>query len=87
MDFRSVRETARKWEISERLVQRLCSEGRIAGAKKIGGSWAIPADSERPSNLRKRNAKALPADADTPIDETLIFSRLMPLMNTPFTPR
>lgn len=38
MDFRSVRETARKWEISERLVQRLCSEGRIAGAKKIGGS-------------------------------------------------
>lgn len=86
MDFRSVRETARKWEISERLVQRLCSEGRIAGAKKIGGSWAIPADSERPSNLRKRNAKALPADADTPFDETLIFSRLMPLMNTPFTP-
>lgn len=54
MDYRSARDTAEQWGISERLVQRLCAEGRIAGARKISGSWAIPLDAQKPDDMRKR---------------------------------
>lgn len=57
MEYRSVKETAEAWSITERLVQRLCSEGRVAGARKIGGSWAIPQEAEKPGDLRKRRAR------------------------------
>lgn len=44
------------WGVTERLVQARCAEGRIADARKIGGSWAIPSDAERPDDLRRNAA-------------------------------
>ena len=29
MEYMTVREAAKKWDISERLVQKLCAQGRI----------------------------------------------------------
>ena len=34
MEFMTAREAAEKWEISIRLVQRYCIQGRIEGARK-----------------------------------------------------
>ncbi|HIS39525.1 MAG TPA: helix-turn-helix transcriptional regulator [Candidatus Aphodovivens avistercoris] len=59
MDYASTRETAAAWNVSERLVQRLCAEGRIPGARKVGGSWIVPEDAEKPGDQRKRTAVAL----------------------------
>lgn len=56
MDYRNVRETAESWGISDRLVQRLCSGGRIEGARKLGGTWIIPENAEKPEDLRKRRS-------------------------------
>ena len=53
MDFISVNEAAELWGMSPRNVQRLLSEGRIAGAKKYGYYWLIPADSQKPIDPRK----------------------------------
>lgn len=41
-DYVTVREIAKKWNISERRVQILCLEGRIEGAHKYSTVWAIP---------------------------------------------
>ena len=53
MDYITVREAAKKWNISLRLAQKLCTEGRIPGAQKFGSAWAIPADADKPEDLRR----------------------------------
>ena len=42
-------EIAKKWDITEAHVSRLCREGRIPGAEFIDGKWHIPEDAVRPT--------------------------------------
>lgn len=49
MEYISSKEAAALWSISERLVQRYCTENRIPGAKKFGHYWMIPAEAEKPT--------------------------------------
>ena len=42
MEFMSCPQAAKKWNISERRVQKLCEENRIPGVSKIGYMWLIP---------------------------------------------
>ena len=51
-NFITAREIAKKWGITPRQVQHLCSDGKITGAVKFGNSWAIPADADRPADRR-----------------------------------
>ncbi|ADY55359.1 hypothetical protein Sgly_1026 [Syntrophobotulus glycolicus DSM 8271] len=53
MEYITVREAAKKWKVSERLVQQYCISGRIEGAKKFGVSWAIPECAQKPADPRK----------------------------------
>ena len=55
MDYLSVSEAEKKWNISARRLQQLCKSGAINGAVKQGRSWLIPEDAELSS---KRNAKS-----------------------------
>lgn len=57
MEYFSIRQTAEKWGISVRRVQVLCSENRIPGAIRIGYSWAIPSDAEKPSDARIKSGR------------------------------
>ena len=41
----SVKEAAERLSVSERQVQKLCSEGAIVGASKISGVWLVPSES------------------------------------------
>ena len=80
MEYLTVRETAEKWSLSDRMVQQFCIDGRIPGAQKFGKSWAIPMEAEKPQDPRvSRRQKQ---QAAGPLDITC----LMPLMNTPFQP-
>ena len=84
MEYMTVREAAQKWNISERLVQQYCTDGRIEGAAKFGGSWAIPVGTQRPE--KKRRAKK-PARAAVPVPDSEDASlTLMPLLNGAFEP-
>ena len=55
MEYRSIRQISEKWGISVRRIQVLCAEERISGAVKIGYSWAIPANAEKPKDARVKS--------------------------------
>lgn len=48
----TIREMAEKWNLTPRMVQKWCAEGRIPGASKFGRVWAIPEGAERPVDER-----------------------------------
>ena len=56
MEYLSVAKTAEKWSVSQRSVRNYCSEGRIPGAFLTGKTWNIPADAEKPSRAKRRDA-------------------------------
>ncbi len=80
--YLSIRETAEKWGVSERRINQYCSEGRIPGARRLGRSWAIPDDAEKPGDPRR----ARPARGASSPGPLLDQTNLMPLMNTAFVP-
>lgn len=47
-------QAAKQWSISQRRVQILCAQGRIEGVFKLGETWAIPDDTEKPKDFRKK---------------------------------
>ena len=55
--YTTIHEISKKWGISERRVNVLCSEGRIEGAVKFGNTWAIPENSEKPADARIKSGK------------------------------
>ncbi|OUQ60151.1 hypothetical protein B5E56_06865 [Flavonifractor sp. An112] len=83
-DYLSIREAAEQWGVSERRVNQFCADGRIEGARKIGGSWVIPADAKKPSDPRKQK-KQEPVNASAPTNRVWA-PNLLPLMNTAFLP-
>lgn len=62
MGFLSASQAAKKWNISQRRVQVLCSENRIKGAFKVGEVWAIPDDVPKPQDFRKKTNKKMDKD-------------------------
>ena len=52
MNYMTASQAAKKWNISQRRVQVLCSEGRIKGVFKLGDAWAIPENAENPTDAR-----------------------------------
>lgn len=52
MDYITAKEAAEKWGISQRRVQLLCEQGRVAGAVRIGWAWAIPKEADKPADAR-----------------------------------
>ena len=48
MNFLSVSEIAKLWNLSERSVRNYCAEGRIPGAYLVGKTWMIPSDAVKP---------------------------------------
>ena len=58
MNYISVSEAAKKWNISERSVRNYCSEGRVSSAILMGKTWMIPESAEKP--LRKSRSDTAP---------------------------
>ncbi len=50
-----IREASEKWNISERRIRQLIQDGRIEGAEKIGTTWNIPNDTNKPVDKRYKN--------------------------------
>ena len=56
MEYMTPKEAAKRWEISERRVQALCSAGKIKNVKRFGNVWAIPLNMLKPKDGRyKKN--------------------------------
>lgn len=82
MEYITVAEAAKKWNVSNRMVQKYCAEGRIEGVKKFGASWGIPSGAIKPKDPRGGKQKELEQD----VYEEKVFQGLMPLMNRAFRP-
>lgn len=52
MEYISVAQAAKKWNLSERSVRNYCNQGRIEGAFLVGKTWSIPVDVEKPDRKR-----------------------------------
>lgn len=57
MKFITAKEAGIKWGISDRRIQLLCKQGRIKGAYRLGWTWAIPEDAEKPADERYKGNK------------------------------
>ena len=58
MEYMTANQASKKWHISQRRVQILCADGRIPGVFKLGETWAIPNDVEKPSDNRRKEQLA-----------------------------
>ena len=54
MDYITAKEAAEKWGISQRRVQLLCEQGRVAGAVRLGWAWAIPKEADKPALMLEK---------------------------------
>ncbi len=48
IDIMTVREAALKWNVSVRQVQNYCKQGVLKGAFKLGHTWIIPSNCQKP---------------------------------------
>ena len=84
MDYISIDEAAKKWGLSKRFVQLLCSNGRIEGATRLGRAWMIPHDAKKPIDGRTKAARSK-RDGDMPLPRKTPFLYMTDLYNTPGT--
>ena len=52
MEYKSVKEIALLWNISDRRVRQLCVDGKVPGAYRNGRAWQIPSEAEKPEDGR-----------------------------------
>lgn len=52
LEYISAPEVAKKWDISERRVQKLCEEKRISRMAKFSRMWLIPKEAEKATDKR-----------------------------------
>jgi len=55
MDYLTIKEAAKNWGISGRMVTYYCVDGRIDGVIRKGNMWLIPSGAEKPINKRTKN--------------------------------
>lgn len=86
MEYISIKEAAEKRGLSQRSAQIYYIDGRIEGAVKLSGIWAIPADAEKPATVKKearKKPKTKTVKAEQPAQK---LRTAMPLINTPYKP-
>ena len=63
--MKSSKEIAKKWDVAERTVTAFCNSGKIPGAIKVGKSWQIPDDAEKPADGRISTGKYIKKSIST----------------------
>lgn len=80
MNYLSVTQTAKKWNMTPRRIQVLCNEGRIIGAQRVGNVWTIPENAEKPDDARKKVTNTIAKRVNTNISIERVWA--MPNKNT-----
>lgn len=55
MNYITLKQASEKWNISPRMINYYCSEGRIPDAEKMGKVWLIPKDAKKPADRRQKD--------------------------------
>ena len=59
MNYLSVSQMAKKWNMSERGVRKYCAEDKIPGAFLTGKTWNIPENAEKPERSNKKKEQPI----------------------------
>lgn len=54
MNYLSVTEMARLWNLTDRSVRKYCADGKIPGAFLTGKTWNIPEDAQKPKRINNK---------------------------------
>jgi len=57
MNYLSVSQMAKKWNMSERGVRKYCADKKIPGAFLTGKTWNIPENAEKPERINKKSER------------------------------
>ena len=81
-----IKEASKKWNISERRIRQLIKDGRVENAIKIGNTWNIPDDTNKPidKRIKEKNDFIINIDKDyfKEIDKKLeILIKSLKLLN------
>ena len=56
VNYISVEEASKNWQISERSVRNYCAQGRVEGALLEGKTWKIPSTAEKPDRKPRHSS-------------------------------
>ena len=56
------KDASAKWGVSDRRVLQYCNADRIKGAVKMGNTWLIPKNAEKPADERFKNSRTKTAE-------------------------
>lgn len=59
MEYLSIHEISKKWDMKERKITAYARENRIPGARKIGKEWMIPSNAIKPLDKRTKEYEKL----------------------------
>lgn len=82
MEYMSIDDAAKKWGLSTRSVQMLCSNGRVEGAVRLSRVWMIPRHAKKPVDGRTKAGKNL-ADGNMSLPRKTPFLYMSDLYHTP----
>jgi len=57
MEYISVKEVAKKWGLTARMINYYCANGRIEGTQMVANVWLVPKDATKPEDRRKGNGR------------------------------
>lgn len=57
MNYLSVSQIAKKWNMSERSIRNYCAKGKINGTFLKGKTWNIPKNAKKPNRINKKSFK------------------------------
>ena len=60
LEFITAKEIAEKWKVSERMVRKYCTQGRIKDALLENGIWYIPQGTRKPPREKKKEVEVEP---------------------------
>ena len=58
MDYITIKEASKNWDISARQINYYCVAGRIPGAVKMGTVWLIPKGAQKPADRRFKSTRS-----------------------------
>jgi len=83
-EYMTIAEASKKWGLSQRQVQHLCTLGSVDGAVKFGRAWMIPMNAKKPVDGRTKQARSK-HDANMPLPRKTPFLYMTDLYHTPGT--
>jgi len=83
-EYMTIAEASKKWGLSQRQVQHLCTLGSVDGAVKFGRAWMIPMNAKKPVDGRTKQARSK-YDANMPLPRKTPFLYMTDLYHTPGT--